>query len=356
MFVRGLGSALTIGAGLPWLACVAGDGGPELAAAPDGGGLAEAPHALCSPFLTSTADFFRQFGGSRTVQGWVMPELDAQASARIEGLVATPLDVRLSDLLADTDHHVTVLKTMMCILGFRSTALFTGVPLRGLLDRAGIDLARAKRVRFFGVDGFENNLHVDDIYAPLPGLFEPLLAFAINDEPLPQALGFPFRLLLNDRFGFKNTKWLARIEVTDADLDTGQYQAAGYPDSGVIATVPAVESHRVAEQVAAGAVELCGFALSGRAGIARVEAAVDGAAFEPCALTGLAQARTAYPELERAEQLRDSARFTATPAGVWSQWSLRIELGVGRHTIAIRAFDAAGERGDATLLELEAAS
>ena len=353
VFIRSLARVAPSAAVLPWLACELEGGAPEDRT---DGARPEPPAAVCPPFMTPIADFFRQFGGSRTVQDWQMPMLDAQTVLRIEGLVAAPLELDLSLLEADEEQHRTVLKTMLCVLGWRSSALFTGVPLRVLLDRAGIDRAATRRVRFFGADAFENNLRLEDIYASASDMFEPLVVFWINGERLPQALGFPFRLLLNDRFGFKNIKWLTRIVASAEDRETGQYQSAGYPDAGIIEPTSTVENLRVHEMVPAGPVEVCGFALSGRGGIERVELALDGAELAPAALTNLQELQAAYPEITRSEQLVAPDRFGFPPLGVWAQWRAVLELEPGVHRLAVRVLDRAGNAADGTTLTLDARS
>jgi DMSO/TMAO reductase YedYZ molybdopterin-dependent catalytic subunit len=359
LFVRSLGGLAASSTVLPWLACEPDN---DASSTPDGGARARSDAAAqpggaieaCPSFLTPTADFFVQFGGRATVEGWQMPELAQDFACSIGGLVATPSTFTLADLEADGAEHVTVVKTMLCVLGYRSTALYTGVPLRVLLDRAGIDRAMAKRVRFFGHDGFENNLRVSDIYDGPPDAFEPLVAFRIHGRALPRELGSPFRLLLCDRYGYKNTKWLARIEVTAEDSEIGQYQARGYPDAGMIEPVPIVENLRVSNRVPAGALELCGFALSGRGGLASVELSLDGAPHRAAELSTLAAQRVLYPELDRVAQLGEPARFGPHPRGVWTAFRATLELGPGMHSVALRAIDTAQNAGQATTLSIEA--
>ena len=349
VFVRGLGR-LTAGAALlRWTACNTTAQSSGTDAAPSG---AHAPGA-CLPFLTPIDGFYRQFGGRTTVDGWSLPDLDASSfELTLTGLVASEQRLRLADFEADEKHHVSVLKTMICVLGFHSTAIWTGVPLRLLLDRAGIDRERTVRLRFFGADGFDNNLRLDDVYDSPDDLFEPLIAFRIYGEPLPRELGFPFRLLLGDRYGYKNTKWLARIEASDRDEETGQYQARGYPDAGVIEPIPTVENLRLTETVPRGPVELCGFALSGYAGIERVELSVDGKPFERAMLSSVGALTERYPELAASVQLGDPERFGFPPRGVWAAWRFVLETRGGVQKVRVRVLDRAGNSAEGTELHI----
>lgn len=340
-----LGTAL-----LPWVACEITPRAPGLRAdAAVGKSI-----GTCLPFLTPLDAFYRQFGGSATVEGWALPDLDSMFELRIDGLVSQELSLTLADLESDIANQQTVVKTMICVLGFRSTAIWTGVPLRVWLDRAGIDRGRAVRIRLFGADGFENNLRIDDIYDAPADLFEPLIAFRIYGQPLPRELGFPFRLLLGDRYGYKNTKWLARVQVTDSDEVTGQYQARGYPDAGVIEPVAIVDNLRLSETVPRGPVELCGFALSGHAGIERVELAVDDNAFKSARLSTLGELEAEFPELATSVQLGDATRFAFPLRGLWVAWRFSFDAKPGTHRVQIRVRDRSGESGQSTELHLTA--
>ncbi len=349
MFLRRLAAGAAL---LRFEACGVSPGGHTGAAGSGDGGV-----AACPPFLTPVEGFYRQFGGRSTVKGWSLPDLDADSfELSVTGLVASEMRVKLADLEADAGQHQTVLKTMICVLGYRSTQIFTGVPLRVLLDRAGIDRERAVRVRFLGADGFENNLRVGDIYDNPADLFPPLIAFRIGGQPLPRELGFPFRLLLGDRYGYKNTKWLTQISVVDSDQVVGQYQAEGYPDDGVIPVMALVENLRITEMVEPGPVELCGFALSGAAAIERVEVAVDDGAFGAAQLSELMELTDSYPELRESLQLSDPAHFGFPLRGVWVAFRFSFDARPGQHRVRVRVRDRAGNMDESTAIQLTAAS
>jgi sulfite oxidase len=350
LFLRGAGQVAAGSALGSWLACGAKHANPGT-----GGQDAVGPtSSACPPFLTTVDEFYRQTGGHDTVRDWTMPELDESFELTVTGLVGQELRLSLSDLEADSSEHLSVVKTMVCVAGYHSTGIFTGVPLRVLLDRAGIDRERAARVRFFGADGFENNLRVADIYQAPDDLFEPLIAFKLYGTPLPVDLGYPFRLLLADRYGFKNIKWLARIEVTEVDEATGQYQKVGYPDAGVIEPMLTVETLRLEETVAAGPIELCGFAFSGYAGITAVELAIDGSGFKQARLSSLQQLQKTEPQLMASLQLQDRARFPPPLRAVWQPWQFTFNAKPGAHEVRIRARDTSGRTTDDSTLHITA--
>ena len=104
----------------------------------------------------------------------------------------------------------------MCInngldAGLISNAVWKGLPLRDLLDQAGV-LSGAARVRLQGVDNYTDTI-------PLEKAMEPttLLAYEMNGAPLPDRHGHPLRVIVPGYFGEKNVKWITRVEVTDAN-------------------------------------------------------------------------------------------------------------------------------------------
>jgi sulfane dehydrogenase subunit SoxC len=110
------------------------------------------------------------------------------------------------------------------------TAEWTGTPLRGLLDEAGVD-GSAVEVLFRGLDRgveggerqqFERSLPLAEATRD-----EVLLAYAMNGRPLPPQHGFPLRLVVPGWYGMASVKWLERITVLDRPFD-GYQQARGY--------------------------------------------------------------------------------------------------------------------------------
>jgi DMSO/TMAO reductase YedYZ molybdopterin-dependent catalytic subunit len=122
--------------------------------------------------------------------------------------------------------------------GLSSNGRWTGVPLRTVLDRAGVK-PEAREFVFFGADHGEEEVefrgrtfNVDQQYgrslsrdkALSP---EPLLAYALNGEPLSRHQGSPLRLLVPGWYGVANVKWLSEIHA-QADAYLGKYQARWY--------------------------------------------------------------------------------------------------------------------------------
>jgi DMSO/TMAO reductase YedYZ molybdopterin-dependent catalytic subunit len=110
------------------------------------------------------------------------------------------------------------------------TAEWTGVPLRAVLDDAGVR-SDAVDIVFagadHGVDGgveqdYERSLSVDDALAD-----DVLLAYEINGVPLPPQHGAPLRLVVPGWYGMTNVKWLTSITAVTEPF-AGYQNAQGY--------------------------------------------------------------------------------------------------------------------------------
>lgn len=100
-----------------------------------------------------------------------------------------------------------------------------------------------------------------------------LLAYEMNDVPLPRDHGFPLRALVPNIYGIKNVKWLAEIEVVDTDF-IGYWEYGGWSDRAAIKTMSRID---VAPTGAAGEpVTIGGIAFAGQPRISGVEISVDG--------------------------------------------------------------------------------
>ena len=122
--------------------------------------------------------------------------------------------------------------------GLASNGRWTGVPLRTVLELGGVR-PEAREVVFFGADHGEEEVEFRGLTYKLDQQFgrsllrekalspEPLLAYALNGEPLTSHQGFPLRLLVPGWYGVANVKWLSEIHVQE-DQYLGKYQARWY--------------------------------------------------------------------------------------------------------------------------------
>jgi DMSO/TMAO reductase YedYZ molybdopterin-dependent catalytic subunit len=303
-------------------------------------------------FITPADRFFEQYGGDGGVANWPgiqqIPREDWALT--IAGAVASPRIWRFDDLIAEDTHSVTVLATLRCILdnnagqGLVGTGTWTGIPLRRFLEVVGIELGRARRLRFTGADGFTNNLPIDRIFGGSGNdLVEPLLVYALNGQALTATHGSPVRLLVPGYYGYKSVKWLTRVEVTEDDSVFGTYQEVlGYADDGRVDVSCKTTSLLRGARVVAGPVRIAGFALSGKGGIDGVTLAIDGQPPVPARLLSLNELIAAEPSIRGTLQLIEPDRFPYPHRGVWTLWEYVWQATAGAHTIRVQAHDTAG--------------
>src|SRR6266516_1844933 len=193
----------------------------------------------------------------------------------LNGLVQNSATWRIQDLLGLPAHEQQT--TLMCIsngldAGLISNAIWKGIPLRDLLERA-VPLPNAARVRFHSVDNYTDTI-------PLEKAMEPttLLAYNMNGVRLPHRHGYPVRVIVPGYFGEKHVKWLTRIELTDASAK-GFYEAQGWGPDFITPTrsridLPDYDSRFSITELQL-PIEVKGMAYGGDRGITRVELSFD---------------------------------------------------------------------------------
>jgi DMSO/TMAO reductase YedYZ molybdopterin-dependent catalytic subunit len=234
------------------------------------------------------------------------PTLDSGSwRLRVGGAVARQLELSLEDLRSMPSRELPV--TLECAgngrtafaplpqgepwgLGAVGTALWKGVPLPLLLERAGPGASVAE-VLFEGRDrGVPSQGAQEAPFArslPLEKAlhFDTLLAYEMNGAPLPREHGGPVRLVVPGWYGMASVKWLATITALDQPF-TGFYQRDRYvldfPGSSDTLPVREMAPRALITSPQPGAVLrtgshiLSGVAWSGRGGIASVEVSLEG--------------------------------------------------------------------------------
>jgi DMSO/TMAO reductase YedYZ molybdopterin-dependent catalytic subunit len=169
------------------------------------------------------------------------PAIDAKDwTLKVTGLVRQPLTLTRDQLMAMPRQDVVY--TLECsgnrgfpfFTGGIGTAKWVGTPLAPLLEQAGIREGGVEVV-FYGADSGEEQVRDIKVQAPFgrsmsiadaknPNL---LLCYEMNGVPLPQAHGFPVRLIAPGWYGIANVKWLSRIEVRDTRYE-GRFMGRDY--------------------------------------------------------------------------------------------------------------------------------
>jgi DMSO/TMAO reductase YedYZ molybdopterin-dependent catalytic subunit len=142
------------------------------------------------------------------------------------------------------------------------------VRLEELLERA-----KPKRgvrdIALHAADGYSDSITFETALKPTT-----LVAYAMNDEPLPMGHGAPVRLVVPGIYGMKNVKWLTRIEATNEDFN-GFWERRGWSDIAIIKTMSRIDVPK-STKVDRGKNAIGGIAFAGDRGIAEVEWSADG--------------------------------------------------------------------------------
>ncbi len=110
----------------------------------------------------------------------------------------------------------------ICVEGWDYIGQWTGVPLRAFLERVGADLT-AKYVAFKTADDYPSSIDMATALHP-----QTLLATQYADETLADPFGYPLRLRMSTKLGYKNPKWITAIEVTNT-YSGGYWEKLGFP-------------------------------------------------------------------------------------------------------------------------------
>lgn len=238
---------------------------------------------------------------------WPFPTEVKAAEHRVAvgGAVKAPVSLTLDDVAA-AGEHVAVVAINQCAgngrglstprvtgtqwgNGAMGCAKWTGVRLKDVLAKAGVG-AGATRVRFAGLDVPLTDgapQFIKSIPLDIAMRDDVLVAWAMNDEPLPILHGFPLRIVVPGWFSTYWVKMLATIEVLTGE-DESHYVAETYrwptvpvtPESKDFPTVPIttmpprafITSHADCAVVALGKpLVLEGIAFGGDAALERVD-------------------------------------------------------------------------------------
>jgi DMSO/TMAO reductase YedYZ molybdopterin-dependent catalytic subunit len=115
----------------------------------------------------------------------------------------------------------------VCVEGWTYIGGWTGVPLRTFLERVGADL-RAKYVSFKTADDYPSSIDMATALHP-----QTLLAMQYGGEALSDPFGYPLRLRMSTKLGYKNPKWITAMEVTNT-YPGGFWEEKGFPWFGGI--------------------------------------------------------------------------------------------------------------------------
>ena len=196
--------------------------------------------ALAQEF--SQADVAAHFKANGTL---VPADADYQALMRgnfadwklqVDGLVETPAAFTLAELRAMPSR--TQITRHDCVEGWSTIGKWKGVPLSHVLAQVK-PLPTAKYVVFRCADSMDGpsldgrdsryyeSVDLDDAYH-----VQTVLAYELNDQPLPVNNGAPLRVRIERQLGYKHAKYVMRIELVERFDDIRDGKGGYWEDNG----------------------------------------------------------------------------------------------------------------------------
>ena len=269
-----------------------------------------------SPFRTPTADFYRVDTRLSlpvvSIDGW---------SLTIDGDVDNEVTFTFDDLLAMDliERDITLTCVSNDIGGkYIGAARWLGVPLKTLLDKAGIDNTKADQIVSTDVDGMTIGTPFD---LATDGR-DAMIAVGMNGAALPREHGFPARMIVPGLYGFISaTKWITRITLTTyADTDVYWTQRDWATDAPIKIS-SRIDTPKPLSTVTKGRTVIGGVAWAQhQGGIEKVEVRIDGGGWQ-------------------------EARLGPTGGqDYWRQWYLPWTAEPGQHSLAVRAVSHQGQQ------------
>ena len=154
---------------------------------------------------------------------------------KVDGLVEKPSSFTLAQLRAMPSR--TQITRHDCVEGWSTIGKWKGVPLGHVLDQVK-PLPTAKYVVFRCADSqdsptdpedskYYESVDMDDAYH-----VQTLLAYDLNDKPLPVTNGAPLRARIERQLGYKHAKYVMHIELVDSFATIRDGKGGYWEDNG----------------------------------------------------------------------------------------------------------------------------
>jgi DMSO/TMAO reductase YedYZ molybdopterin-dependent catalytic subunit len=148
------------------------------------------------------------------------PEVDpATYKLEIDGLVENKKPWTLAELYAlPQEKQIT---RHVCVEGWSAIGSWSGARLSDFLKRVGADTS-AKYINFVCAEGYWTSLDMPTAMQP-----QTQMTFKFADQTLPRSYGFPMKIRVPTKLGFKNPKHVVEMVVTN-DYPGGYWENQGY--------------------------------------------------------------------------------------------------------------------------------
>jgi DMSO/TMAO reductase YedYZ molybdopterin-dependent catalytic subunit len=176
------------------------------------------PHKLAPTYKES--DITRPFPFNAYYSEDEAPEVDGDKwRLEISGLVDNKKPWTLAELHALP--QVSQITRHVCVEGWSAIGSWQGALLSDFLKRIGAD-TRAKYIWFRCAEGYTNTIDMPTALHP-----QTQMTFKFDNKLLPRAYGFPMKIRMPVKLGFKQPKYVVAMEVTNTDKG-GYWENQGY--------------------------------------------------------------------------------------------------------------------------------
>jgi DMSO/TMAO reductase YedYZ molybdopterin-dependent catalytic subunit len=266
-----------------------------------------------SPFYTPSKKFYR------VDTALILPKVSpADWQLRIHGMVDRPITLTYDDLLRRPmiDRDITLTCVSEAVGGnYVGNARWQGTLLAPILRKAGVQRG-ADQIVMRDVHGMTIGVATDPV---LDGR-DSMLALAMNGKVLPQAHGYPVRVVVPGLYGYVSaTKWVVDMEFTTFGAFSAYWvkQKPAWSQQAPIKTESRIDVPKRLSNLAAGQVTIAGVAWAQHTGIEAVEVGIDGV---------FHQARLPVQDT----------------IDTWRQWYYTWDATPGTHVLQVRATDKSG--------------
>lgn len=133
------------------------------------------------------------------IQNWTL---------KIDGMVEKPATLIYEDLFGFKKH--SQISRLKCVECWSAKAEWEGFRMEDLIDRVKPDPA-AKYVYFQSADSYYESYTLEELLRP-----RVLFVIRMNGQPLSREHGYPLRLIAPFKYGYKNVKYITRMQFTDS--------------------------------------------------------------------------------------------------------------------------------------------
>ena len=266
-----------------------------------------------SPFFTPNSKFYR------VDTSLVLPKVSpANWQLRIHGMVDRPMTLTYDDLvkMSMIDRNITLTCVSEAVGGnFIGNAQWQGTLLAPILRKARIQRG-ADQIVMRDVHGMTIGVATD----PTLDGRDSMLAVAMNGQVLPQAHGYPVRVVIPGLYGYVSaTKWVVDMEFTTFDAFSAYWvkQKPAWSQQAPIKTESRIDVPKRRSTVTAGQVTVAGVAWAQRTGIEAVEVGIDGV-------------------------FHEAKLPTQDTIDTWRQWYYTWDATPGQHMLQVRATNKSG--------------